>query len=146
MMATMITFPCPHCRKSLKASDEDAGKRCRCNGCGKTVNIPTDEPIPYERPAESEVPPMEYDYRHKGPGFIGVIQGFLIVVAVLLTVAVVIAEVYVLSHDALDVYRAFHAEKWYTFGFFVGVWFSGMVALATTYVLAEIARALRTKG
>jgi hypothetical protein len=146
MMTPMISFPCPNCRKTLKALEIAAGKRCRCSGCGTSVNIPVAEPIDYQPPAENEVAPMSYDYHPKGPGFIGVIQGFLLIAAVLLTLAVVVVEVYILSHDALDVYRAFQAEKWYAFGFFIGAWFSGMVALATTYVLAEIARALRTKS
>jgi len=36
----MITFECPHCHKSLKAAGEHAGKKAKCNGCRKSVDIP----------------------------------------------------------------------------------------------------------
>lgn len=90
--------------------------------------------------------PNDYDYRRKGSGIIGAIQAFLIVAAVVLTLCVAIAEVYILSHDAIDVYRVFAAEKWHAFGFYIGVWFSGMIAIAAVYILAEIARALRANS
>src|SRR5262245_55065318 len=55
-MATAATdiarlhFPCPHCGKGLKAEPAKAGRKARCNGCGKTVNVPgLSEPPP--RPA-----------------------------------------------------------------------------------------------
>lgn len=37
----MPTFNCPHCRKTLKAPPEAAGKKTKCTGCGHRLVIPT---------------------------------------------------------------------------------------------------------
>jgi hypothetical protein len=54
----MIHFPCPHCRKSLKARPESAGRRARCTGCGRDVNVPPDYPLaPAGGVLQHDVPP-----------------------------------------------------------------------------------------
>ncbi len=52
-MATSATdiarlhFPCPFCGKGLKAEAAKAGRKARCNGCGKAVSVPgLSEPPP----------------------------------------------------------------------------------------------------
>jgi hypothetical protein len=35
-----IEFTCPHCKQSLKASDEVAGKTGNCPKCGKEIKVP----------------------------------------------------------------------------------------------------------
>ena len=39
-MATPLVASCPECRKQIKASDELAGKKVRCKGCGHVFVIP----------------------------------------------------------------------------------------------------------
>ena len=40
-----IDFHCPHCDKSLKTSEDKAGRQAKCPGCGEVIDIPgTREP------------------------------------------------------------------------------------------------------
>ncbi len=40
-----IDFNCPHCDKSLKTSEDKAGRQAKCPGCGEVISIPgTREP------------------------------------------------------------------------------------------------------
>ena len=40
-----IDFNCPHCEKSLKTSEDKAGRQAKCPGCGEVIAIPgTREP------------------------------------------------------------------------------------------------------
>jgi len=36
----VINFLCPNCKKSLKAKDEDEGKKVKCNKCGELLTVP----------------------------------------------------------------------------------------------------------
>jgi HEAT repeat protein len=51
----MIRFACRHCGHKLKAEPDQAGKRCKCTGCGEALTVP-DSPDagapPPSRPAE----------------------------------------------------------------------------------------------
>ncbi|MDX2039048.1 MAG: PrsW family glutamic-type intramembrane protease [Isosphaeraceae bacterium] len=53
-----ISFSCPYCDRRLKAKDEHAGKRTRCTGCERILEIPLssdDEPLlELESGSESE--------------------------------------------------------------------------------------------
>jgi hypothetical protein len=41
MTTTTIRFPCWSCGKSLKASNEHAGRKCICTGCNQLNSIPS---------------------------------------------------------------------------------------------------------
>jgi tetratricopeptide (TPR) repeat protein len=36
----MVSFWCTNCGKTINANDKDAGKKCKCRGCGKINTIP----------------------------------------------------------------------------------------------------------
>ena len=36
----MIEFNCPHCDKTLKTSEDKAGRQAKCPGCGEVINVP----------------------------------------------------------------------------------------------------------
>jgi hypothetical protein len=42
--APTVSFPCPACRKNIKARAIVAGKKARCPQCGKTILVPTVQP------------------------------------------------------------------------------------------------------
>src|ERR1017187_9501304 len=46
----MLAFPCPSCQKKLQVSDEHAGKKVKCPGCGKVSTVPVPAPPPPEVP------------------------------------------------------------------------------------------------
>lgn len=39
-----ITFSCRHCGKSLTTSDDKAGRKAKCPGCGEVLTVPEAEP------------------------------------------------------------------------------------------------------
>jgi biopolymer transport protein ExbD len=51
-----VRFACPHCRKRLKAAEADRGRRARCSGCGKVVEVPRAAP-PDDAAAEATIRP-----------------------------------------------------------------------------------------
>lgn len=139
----MIHFPCPHCRKPLKAADDHAGRKCRCGGCGQTVNIPPAEGNDYVAPANHH---EEVAMTNPRPLLLVLIQRFVLVTAILFTACIGILVGIVLFKD----YRVYgvlaDSEKWPNFGYLVGLWFGGMLTIVTVYLLSEIALALRENG
>jgi hypothetical protein len=51
----MIPLTCDHCDKNLRLRDELAGKRIKCPGCGKALNVP----LPGEDEEEEAPPPAK---------------------------------------------------------------------------------------
>jgi hypothetical protein len=54
----MISFACPACNKQLKVTDEPAGKKGKCPGCGQPVVIPgkvVASPSLEERPTANKI-------------------------------------------------------------------------------------------
>jgi hypothetical protein len=160
MDRTMLHFPCPHCRKSLKARPVDAGRRARCTGCGKTVNVPPDEATDYTAPAQlvladpaADFPPDTTPWQ---PHFLAepamttpqpsFVQKFLIVTALIATGAVVLLVLYALLASDYDVRQATGWTKSFAVGFPIGAWFSFMVNLVVAYALADIARTLKHRA
>ena len=49
----MIRFTCASCGKTVKAKDELAGKKAKCNACGRMLIVPTEatEPLPPALPS-----------------------------------------------------------------------------------------------
>jgi len=41
-----LRFRCPHCQKTVVVDRAHAGKRGKCPGCGKPLQVPADEPGP----------------------------------------------------------------------------------------------------
>jgi hypothetical protein len=55
---TMIRFPCPACRKRLKAAEGTWGRKASCPRCGEAIIIP---PPPSHAPASSTKPSISSD-------------------------------------------------------------------------------------
>ena len=62
----MVSFWCTNCGKTMNANDKDAGKKCKCPGCGKINAIPLPKPaksveqtkpVPVRTPKPSEPRP-----------------------------------------------------------------------------------------
>ena len=49
-----IDFHCPHCDKSLKTSEDKAGRQAKCPGCGEVISIPGTR-----EPEADAIPPAE---------------------------------------------------------------------------------------
>lgn len=67
-MPTLIRFTCQHCHRTLKVSDDKAGRRGKCPKCGGMVTVPSstpDSPHAGQPPAEQDDPLggiMIYDF------------------------------------------------------------------------------------
>lgn len=53
-----ITFKCPNCGKSLKTSEEHAGKQISCPGCERAVSIPDAPSSPVPEPKSTVAAPQ----------------------------------------------------------------------------------------
>ena len=61
-MVGHISFPCPGCRRTLRASLHFVGRSCRCPRCGHDVVIPPRAPS-----EESAVLVMDDGFRRSNP-------------------------------------------------------------------------------
>lgn len=50
----MIEFHCPACGKRLRTTDDKAGQKAPCTGCGEVVTVPQASPAPLET-GEAEI-------------------------------------------------------------------------------------------
>jgi phage FluMu protein Com len=67
-MLLLISFPCWHCGKNLKAPDNSAGLKCKCTGCGKPNTIPgraTEEARSHYEQLEALKEATVVDYREE---------------------------------------------------------------------------------
>jgi len=90
-----ISFQCPKCKKSLRASEEFAGGSARCQGCQTRVRIPNEAACQTTPGQESEVTssnlrqaatsqPLQRhpkDSRPRGPVTLLVVIGFMVTIA-----------------------------------------------------------------
>lgn len=79
----MIKFPCWACEKMLKTAEEHAGKKCKCNKCGKENTIPsTPSPkvVDYEEDELAE-PILAPSHNSKFTKLTGIGIGAIIVIA-----------------------------------------------------------------
>ena len=154
--APMIEFPCGSCGKLLKAKLEYSGRRCKCTKCNQSNIIPGTRPgqedqadeVDY-RLVQEEIPtePMVLRNFIRKPGMdlVGVIRGFLQVTAILLTVAVSVLLFILVISIVKDVRLVAGIDRWTMFGYVIGLWFGGMVSLATAYLLSEVVMELRSQ-
>jgi DNA-directed RNA polymerase subunit RPC12/RpoP len=61
-MLSHISFPCPGCRRTLKASVQFVGRSCRCPRCGHLVVVPPRAPS-----EEAAVLVMDDGFRRSNP-------------------------------------------------------------------------------
>jgi hypothetical protein len=52
----MIRFVCPHCKRTISAADQHAGKQAPCPGCKSVVTVPASEQAPRPRQAAAAEP------------------------------------------------------------------------------------------
>lgn len=52
-----IEFNCPHCDKSLSTSEDRAGRKAKCPGCGEVVTVPGLDQPAAEDDFEEDLPP-----------------------------------------------------------------------------------------
>lgn len=52
-----IEFNCPHCDKSLSTSEDRAGRKAKCPGCGEVVTVPGEIPPSLPVSAADDLPP-----------------------------------------------------------------------------------------
>lgn len=153
----MIHFLCPFCRKSHKAKDKDAGKKCRCSSCNLLIDIPGTKVVDQDEESQDVEPETEaesiptltpafpVDLPHRGsyqpqfqkPWMVGAIQGFLVFAGIFFTIITMIGCVIALYEGRYD--------KWHTFGAFIGIWFMIMVNVSLVWLVSEIVVCLRER-
>jgi len=121
----MIEFACSNCGRLLKASQDNAGRQCRCRKCNQENTIPQelDEVLLLQNRTD----------------YVPMIRIFIVACAVAWTVI----SLLLLAMIFTDQWYIHPTDKWATIGTILGLWVGSLVTFAETFLISEIVIALR---